>query len=150
MTSKEFHPTKKHGFWKHWRQNTKGQSNKTCPKKNHTSVQNQSVMGDLKDSGDGYVLTPVDKANGNVSLIWKKYAPTFFEHCKNIDHGNLLKNTFNDLFIYFGTSASEDNKCLPSACWFSKLHKNWTKGIFVIVAPTCSVKTNFQSSNLFQ
>ena len=72
-------------------------------------MQNQSVMGDLKYSGDGYVLTPVDKANGNVSLIWKKYAPTFFEHCKNIDHGNLLKNTFNDLFIYFGTSASEDN-----------------------------------------
>ena len=75
MTSKEFHLTKKQGFWKDRRKNTKGQSNKTCPKKNHTSVQNQSVMGDLKDSGDGYVLTPVDKTMATCHLFAKHMHP---------------------------------------------------------------------------
>ena len=102
---------------------------------------------ELKDTRDKYVITPNDKANGNVALICKRfYALTLFrelgitnsqstntyEHCKNTNHGTLVKKYSDDLSKYFRISVSED--------YLTYTRKNPTKAKFIIAASTCPVK----------
>lgn len=54
------------------------QSSNICLRKHHTSLQNKSVMEALKIFYVRYVISPVDKVNGNVENSCRKfYAPTF-------------------------------------------------------------------------
>ena len=92
-------------------------------------MQNNWVKEVLKDLHDKYVVTPIDKANGNVVLICERFdALTLFknleitisktkntyEHCKYIDLNNLLEKHPDELFKYFRIFVSEENKCVPS------------------------------------
>ena len=116
------------------------------------------IKNSLSELHDRYVITPIDKATGNVAFICKQfYADVLIkelginindEHThsdtyrsiSNIDGKSIISNHVNKLKTEFNFDVNDENLCLPSVYWLPKMHKNPSKARFIIAAPKCSVK----------
>ena len=116
------------------------------------------IKNSLSELHDRYVITPIDKATGNVASICKQfYADVLIkelgitvnnEHTQsdtyklisNTDAKSIITNHANKLKTEFNVDVKDENLCLPSVYWLPKMHKNPSKARFIIAAPKCSVK----------
>ena len=116
------------------------------------------IKNSLSELHDRYVITPIDKATGNVAFICKQfYADVLIielgitinnEHTQsdtyklisNTDAKSIITNHANKLKTEFNLDFKNGNLCLPSVYWLSKMNKNPNKARFIIAAPICSVK----------
>ena len=101
-----------------------------------------------------YVITPIDKATGNVAVICKHfYAMVLFKELGICDShstktykkcrtslATIINNQKNILKKKFNLDVSVNNECLPHIYWLPKMHKNSCKFRFIIAAPKCSIK----------
>ena len=107
----------------------------------------------LSDLHSRYVIAPIDKATGNVSLICKRfYAEVLIKELgiAGVDsetyeltrkkYSTVIKKNKVDLKNKFNIDVSEVNETLPNIYWLPKLHKNPLKFRFIIAAPKCSLK----------
>ena len=131
-------------------------SEKITSPKNKLLCQDQTAMQHLKDLHNHYVITPIDKASGNVAIICKRFYArvlikeleldkpngavknTYLKASKTSDniinnHKTFLKNKFN-------ITIDDNNKNLPHMYWLPKLHKKPSKSRFIVAATNCSVK----------
>ena len=121
------------------------------------SLKETHIKSSLKQLQNDYILTPIDKANGNIAFICKRfYALTLlkelgigpdnistsytYEMVNNVKSEEIVKNHENYMNKTFNISLKNDDKCLPSIYWLPKLHKKPTKSRFIIAAPKCSMK----------
>ena len=119
--------------------------------------QDHMAMQHLKHLHNNYVITPIDKASGNVAIICKRFyaqvlikelgiekqnstnaGNTYLQINKNPD--NIINNHANVLKKKFNISIDNDNKKLPHMYWLPKLHKIPSKSRFIVAATNCSVK----------
>ena len=129
---------------------------KTIKISNHKLIhQHYSAMQCLKHLHENFVITPIDKATGNVAIICKRFyaevlikelglgssstkGSTYLKTTKSSDtivrnHSTFLKRNFN-------INISDKNKQLPHMYWLPKLHKTPSKSRFIVAATHCSVK----------
>ena len=121
-------------------------------------------------------VAPIDKANGNMAIICKRFYKIFYNN-KSINALTLMKelgvtignrnnnktckmiNTTNENDIVDKQTAflnryrlceNKANKCLPHIYWFPKLNKNLTKLRFVEVALNCSLPLSKYMTAVFK
>ena len=107
----------------------------------------------LLDLQNRFVICPIDKATGNISLICKRfYAEVLVQELglKNTrsetyqsirrQGKTIIQGHKRDLKSKFGIAIPEFNEKLPNIYWLPKLHKKPLKFRFIIAAPSCSVK----------
>ena len=104
-----------------------------------------------------YVITPIDKATGNVAFTCKRfYAKTLVEELglSRIDSSeeddtyvpiqeskeSVLYKHKTDFKSKFGIDIDDDNLCLPNMYWIPKKHKVPSKARFIVAASLCSLK----------
>ena len=118
-------------------------------------LKNRESKRNLADLHRNYVITPIDKATGNVAFICKRfYALVLIKElglCPNMSNDTykgvigktteqIVTNHKKDLNGQFKLELDSDNQCLPHIYWLPKMHKNPIKFRFIIAAPKCSVK----------
>ena len=95
------------------------------------------------------VAPPIDKATGNIAVIFKKIYVSGI--AKEVGPGsNNITNTYieinntskdEDLKSKFGfENIAMDNHCLPNMYWFLKLHKTPIKARFFAACPKSTIK----------
>ena len=107
----------------------------------------------LSDLQKRFVIAPIDKATGNISLICKRFyaevlvnelglkgegSATYTSVRKKSD--KIVSQHKKDVKEKFGVDVTVENEKLPNIYWLPKLHKNPLKFRFIIAAPSCSVK----------
>ena len=121
------------------------------------SLNNHIVKKSLDDIHKKFVVAPIDKANGNVSFICKRFyidvlikelginninnendITTYKEH--NTSDLQIINKHSNVLHKKFNLSVNQENKILPTIYWIPKLHKNPSKARFIIASPISSIK----------
>ena len=124
-------------------------SNTKLINKDHGAIQH------LKDLHSNFVITPIDKAAGNVAIICKRFYAeilvkelglnnqsltntTYLQVQKTID--NITENHSKFLKKKFNITIENKNKTLPHMYWLPKLHKTPSKARFIVAATNCSVK----------
>ena len=121
-----------------------------------TSLKNKEVKRSLENLHGKFVIVPIDKANGNVAIICKRFyiqvlikelgidsqtsTNSTYEYLPNVNKKALIETHSNFLFKNFKLNVDNQNQCLPSIYWIPKLHKNPSKARFIIAAPKCSLK----------
>ena len=130
---------------------------KNTLKHQHTRevLKDEEVKSCLADLHSKFVITPIDKANGNVAFICRRYYVSTI--VKELGLGdNSISNTYcmvpsnqapeimrkniEDMKNLFNMDVGEDQHMLPHMYWLPKLHKNPPKPRFIIAAPNCTVK----------
>ena len=130
----------------------------SCNLKRHkvnVSLSNEEVKSCLSDLQSKYVITPIDKANGNIAFICKRYyaltivkelglnsdtgSPTY---CKESvkSSAEIIDQQVNDLKNLFNLDVDAEQRELPHIYWLPKLHKSPPKPRFIIAAPNNAVK----------
>ena len=109
----------------------------------------------LKQLHKNYVITPIDKATGNVAFICKRfYAKILLEeldlNTSNKDKTYIEITEFSketiinkhksELKDLFGIDIEESNLVLPGMHWLPKKHKNPSKARFIVAASLCTLK----------
>ena len=124
---------------------------------NTASLKNKVIGKTLEQLQEDFIITPIDKANGNIAFTCKRfYAQTILNELGIRQNNRSSSNTYNTvdanskddiikkhanhLRKNFNVSLNENDKCLPSIYWLPKLHKKPTKARFIIAAPQCSLK----------
>ena len=127
------------------------------PKKVVPTLELSSSKICLKNLKRQYVITPIDKATGNVSFVCKRFfAKTLVTELgigRNVDSeedgtyvsvqdnlDDILNKHKNDLKSKFGIDVTTDDNGLPNMYWIPKKHKIPSKARFIIGASHCSVK----------
>ena len=107
----------------------------------------------LNDIHNQFVVTQIDKANGNIAFICQRFdafvvmkemsvdyntpvqikLPLQYIIKLSLTHCIFLRNKF--IFLI-----DEENQKTPKIYFIPKLHKHPSKGRFIITAPQCSVK----------
>ena len=125
---------------------------------NKLSLSEPQVKKALDDLHDKFVITPVDKANGNIAVICKRYyaevlakelglkghmnANQTYCEITNKSSNDLINQHLKDLDSEFKIkNITPDNECLPKIYWIPKKHKIPSKARFIIASPKCSIKT---------
>ena len=127
------------------------------PHHNKISLSSPDVAKALEDLQNKYVITPIDKANGNIAIICKRFYASIL--IKELDIGSnnnnnptyqqildkysdtIVRENINDLKKKFKINhISDENHCLPKIYWIPKKHKNPSKARFIIASPKCSIK----------
>ena len=118
-------------------------------------LKDQLCQEELKKLHNKYVITPIDKAAGNVTFICKRFYATVlikelgldgtvgnatYKSVINKTEKDIVDSHFNDLSNKLKIDTPIDNNILPHIYWIPKLHKNPTKFRFIIAAPKCSIK----------
>ena len=113
------------------------------------------VIDNLEELHRKFVVVPIDKATGNISLICKRfYASVIINELGLRDPSNTYKPINNitpteiikkhNIFLRnkFGLTSNNtvDKSRLPSIYWIPKMHKNPIKFRFIIASPECSIK----------
>ena len=124
----------------------------------NNNLKDMHIKSSLQELQRDYIITPIDKANGNIAFTCKRfYALTLLKELGIEPNNNVsTSDTYNmindktpedlvkihESYINknFNMSLKTDNKCLPSIYWLPKLHKKPTKARFIIAAPKCSLK----------
>ena len=118
-------------------------------------LKDRECLNSLKDLKERFVITPIDKASGNVALICKRfYAEVLikelgldalsksetYQNIKRMTSNRIVQKQTQELKTKFNLEVPDDSKLLPHIYWLPKLHKNPIKFRFIIAAPNCSVK----------
>ena len=110
------------------------------------------VINYLNSFHQKYVLTPIDKASNNVSVICKRYYVEVVlkeigilgDGSDTYEKANRCKEEIiNDNRVYserLGYDLSETELDLPTMYWIPKMHKNPIKHRFIVASKTCSTK----------
>ena len=107
----------------------------------------------LADLQKQFVIAPIDKATGNISLICRRFyaevlvkelglkgeKSSTYQSVRKKEQ-SIIRTHTNELKNKFGIETSTVNERLPNIYWLPKLHKNPLKFRFIIAAPECSVK----------
>ena len=106
----------------------------------------------LKSFQQKFVLTPIDKASNNVSIICKRYyvevvlkeigilgdGNNTYEKANHSKEGIIDEN--QQFSERLGYKLSEMEKDPPNMYWIPKMHKNPTKHRFTVASKSCSTK----------
>ena len=112
----------------------------TKPSKCHIKVpilKQQQPKQSLMDLHRNYVITPIDKASGNIAIICQRFyaqvlvaelgiknrrdnCDVTYEEVKGIDKDILIKQHKDDLKSKFNIALGEDNESLPNMYWLPK------------------------------
>lgn len=125
------------------------QKNKHSP-----TLKDPACVNSLQQLHSNYVITPIDKATGNVAVICKRfYAMVLFKELGICDASTtktykkfrtsiktIINNQKKVLKNKFDLDVSTENECLPHIYWLPKMHKTPCKFRFIIAAPKCSIK----------
>ena len=103
-----------------------------------------------------FIVTPTDKANGNVAIICQQFYALVLIKELGLDHDNsgtnknyipvhktnyrVISGHTTFLWNKFNWEVDEGNKKLPNIYWTPKLHKHSSTARFIIAAPQRSVK----------
>ena len=125
----------------------------------HTTIipklEQPKVKHELKTLQDKFVMTPIDKASGNIAFICKRFyakvlmkelgidspsnaSPTYKKI--NKDPNVIIENHTKYLSNMFKINVEDEFKSLPKIYWLPKLHKSPIKFRFIIAASTNSIK----------
>ena len=116
-----------------------------------------NVKKSLIELYEKFVLTPIDKATGNVAIICKRfYAQTLIKELdmspsgiikqnhtykgETLKSSEIVKQHKNDLEKMFKIKVDNDNECIPHMYWLPKMHKSPIKSRFIIAYPKSSIK----------
>ena len=116
-------------------------------------LQERECRRDLENLHKHFVIAPIDKATGNISLICKRFYAKIlvnelglkgeksatYQSIRKKDQ-TIIGTPNKDLKSKFGIETSNVNDRLPNIYWLLKLHKKPIKFHFIIAAPECSVK----------
>ena len=131
--------------------------NNTFHQHNHfDTLSSPNVKQALLKIHEKFVVVPIDKATGNVSLICKRFYASVIVKELGLGNGNstntykfennfscdeIIKQNINDLKSKFGIdNVSLSNHRLPNMYWMPKMHKNPIKARFIVASPKCSIK----------
>ena len=118
-------------------------------------LKDKTVLNDLRDLQDKYVIVPVDKAAGNLALICKRhYASVLVKELGLLDHSpsltytkienstpsDIVDKNIRDLNNLGFSDIPNENECLPKMYWIPKNHKTPIKERFIVASPVCSIK----------
>lgn len=110
------------------------------------------VVDYLNSFHQKYVMTPIDKASSNVSVICKRYYVEVVlkeigilgDGSETYEEANRSKDEIiDDNRVYsqkLGYTLSEKELDLPTMYWIPKMHKNPIKHRFIIASKSCSTK----------
>ena len=112
-----------------------------------------SVISNLEELHNKFVICPIDKAVNNVAFICKRFYVTVLltemgiigqgsETYQTIDTlpPEIIQKLKNDLETKFKLKIQDVNLCLPVAYWLPKMHKNPIGYRFIIASKTCTNK----------
>ena len=117
-------------------------------------LKDRECLNSLKDLKERFVITPIDKASGNVALICKRFFAKVlikelgldalsksetYQNIKRMTSNRIVQKQTQELKTKFNLEVPDDSKLLPHIYWLPKLHKNPIKFRFIIAAPNCSV-----------
>ena len=120
------------------------------------SLSSPDIKTALDSLHKDFVITPIDKANGNVAVICKRfYADILFKELglgvnyvnptyerileKNVDE--IVNKNITDLDKSFSIkNVDTKHHCLPRIYWIPKKHKKPLKARFIIASTKCSLK----------
>ena len=123
-------------------------------------LKDEQVKVCLANLHSNFVVTPIDKANGNVAFICRRYYALTIVKELGLDNKNLsstycrvpnnlgpeiIKKNIEDLKNIYNIEVGEDQNLLPHMYWLPKLHKNPPKPRFIVAAPNCTIKKLAQS-----
>ena len=107
----------------------------------------------LKDLHANFVITPIDKATGNVAIICKRFYAMVLVNELGINAissetyktlstpaETIIQAQKKTLKKKFNLEVNSVNECLPQIYWLPKMHKNPAKFRFIIAAPKCAIK----------
>ena len=131
----------------------KSLSNSIKPIKFRPLLKQHLVKETLNELHEKYVITPVDKASGNVAIICKRfYAQVLleelninatnentYEKVTNKTEEQIIKTHITNLKKFKHTIDVEMKK-LPLMYWIPKIHKTPTKSRFIVAGVKCTVK----------
>ena len=121
-------------------------------------MEQHEVKSALKQLQNQYVISPIDKATGNVSFICKRfYANVLVEELglrnphadlsystyvqvSDSDKDHILSEHQKELKDLFNINTDDDNLVLPNMYWLPKKHKIPSKSRFIVAAAVCSLK----------
>ena len=123
----------------------------------NAGLNDKSVRSSLKTLQDKFVITPIDKATGNIAIICKRHYANVL--VKELDFNNtntdldqtytmvhdscvsISNNILKDIKHMFNLdNVQVENHCLPKMYWIPKIHKIPSKSRFIVAAPKCSIK----------
>ena len=126
--------------------------NKIKQQRTNPVLKQPEVVDYLKSFQQKFVMTPIDKASSNVSVICKKYYVEVILREIGIqgDGSDTYERTdrckeeiVDDNREYserLGYSLSEKELDLPTMYWIPKMHKNPVKHRFIVASKSCSTK----------
>ena len=120
------------------------------------SLDSPEVELALQSIHSKYVVVPIDKATGNISLVCKRFYASViakelgmgennstytYSQVTNKTAEDIINSNIRDLKQKFGIdNISLDNHCLPNMYWLPKIHKTPIKARFIIASPKSSIK----------
>ena len=121
----------------------------------HEVLRNRECVAALEDLKERFIITPIDKAAGNVAFICKRFYAQIllkelgldvhtgcatYESVERENVDRIIKNHNKNLKTKFKIKVNNASNLLPHIYWLPKLHKCPIKFRFIIAAPNCSVK----------
>ena len=123
----------------------------------NAGLNDTSVSNSLKLLQDKFVITPIDKATGNIAIICKRhYANVLVKELQFDNTETNLDQTYTRIYdssvsisntilkdikrMFNLDNTPVENHCLPKMYWIPKMHKNPSKSRFIVAAPKCSIK----------
>ena len=119
-------------------------------------LQQPRIKSALKELHKHFVITPIDKASGNVALICKRFYAQVIIKELGLNSPNIANPTYirindktaedvvtqqiGEMKKTFQIETIKDNKTLPKMYWIPKLHKTPIKPRFIIAGVRCTVK----------
>ena len=132
-------------------------SNKTSSKFHKSVLEQNNPLNILNDIHNQFVVTPIDKVNGNVAFICQQFYALVLVEELGLDHNNtgtsktyipvhkannqVISDNITFLRNRFDLVVDEEKKKLPNNYWAPKIHKHPFKTRFVTAVPQYSVKS---------
>ena len=130
-------------------------ANKLFTDKHRDCLSSLDVKNALDNIHNDFVVVPIDKATGNIALVWKRFYAFVITRELGLNNNSSTDTTTPVAYLqmisliknirYLKTKFGIDNipienYRLPNMYWMSKMHKNPTKARFIIASPKSSIK----------
>ena len=121
-------------------------------------LEQRSIKKALKDLHNNYVITPIDKASGNVAFICKRFyakilidelgldrspsdcRPGTYRDLPHLNSDEVVAKQKKEIKKLFKIDICKDMETLPKMYWIPKMHKQPIKARFIVAAIKCAVK----------
>ena len=150
-------------FFSEWTNNIKNKINNRIEVLHNTlqkykqidALSSSDIRAALENVHKDFVVVPIDKATGNIALIFKRFYASVI--VKELELGNnnttdtynsvnsstdtIISSNINDLKSKFGIDdVNIEIHCLPHMYWLPKMHNSPIKARFIIASPKSSIK----------